>query len=464
MRQKLSVILRNTLYCALTLQCLFGVLWLIGNLGHPQEFAQTTSPLYALLAGIFEKLLGFVGLGKGVAFSVLFLAQLAVGFLAVKYALDTFWGHTEKGNKLHIFGAAAILSVPQVLQCAFSPLPVFPAAAGLLTLGTMAFKGCRIIAAGSDAEDREADREEDKEADKEVGKETDSNRKQVAYRAMKMCLIWILSAMLLPEYGVFGLFFVFPYIWKLCKAKKMQPAIWAAVIATPVLMVGAYIGLYETGYLTKQENALMLSAVSRFVGPDMQHNHKDWPEDFKAVIDWNTAGLIALTTDGVENVMHPIMRASLTEKECNRIYLQLVKKAILLRKKSIAKSVTMDFLSYMFPPYLVPKHLDGIAGDSFTGRNYEIMKANTPLLTKWYVRYGGFCFFLCVIAVFFRAFTDKERVKGFKSEVLLLLCMCLYYTMAGSGRMDYKLAVFMIFFWMIRAVNFMLSNTESVEK
>jgi hypothetical protein len=77
--------------------------------------------LYALLAGIFEKLFGFVGLGKGVAFSVLFLAQLAVGFLAVKYALDTFWGHTEKGNKLHIFGAAAILSVPQVLQCAFSP-------------------------------------------------------------------------------------------------------------------------------------------------------------------------------------------------------------------------------------------------------------------------------------------------------------------------------------------------------
>ena len=454
MRPKIRTILQYTLYCALGIQCIFGMLWFVSNIGRVQEFGLgdayirsanalfqrradalpvSAGILYKPVAGAIIELVKCSVIPDIVAYVVLYLVQLAALFLAIKFALDTLWNNTDKkSNRLHILAAIACLSIPEVLQCALSVLPNTLAAAGLLTMGTMAIRGIRDITS-----------------------EEKTNRKRVAYSTLKLGGLWMVTTLLLPEYGIFGLVIMIAFLVGLMKNKKMGWVTFLTALIFPLITVGIYCGMVSGERLEKQENAFMLSMVSRFVGPDFQHNHNNWPDEFKQIIDWETSGKVALDTDGTWTVMQPIMREHLSEKECDRIYLNLVKKAIMVRKKSIVGSVSLDFLSYLFTPYFVPKQLDGIGGDSFSGRNYEVMKANTPQLTEWYVRYGGFCFFLCIVVILFEKiegmFAGIPRLKWSKAWWILAVAMSIYYTMLGYGRMDYKLSIFIMILWMIRA-------------
>ena len=344
MRQKIQSILQYALYSALGIQCLFGVLWLLGNLGRVQEFGLADRYIKAgtgLLgkegialpasAGVlYEWIIGatvgfdhFIGLPGMFSYVAIYLCQLVVLFCAIKYALDVMCVHNkEKGNWLPILGALACISIPEVMQSALSVLPNTLASAGLLTMGAKMIQSIRRIR-----------------------KEKEINRKQVAYMVSAMGGFWMLSALLMPEYGYFGLIFMLAFFLELIRLKKLYFETVMVTIAFPLITSGIYYGMTACGKLEKQENAVMLSAVSRFVGPDFQHNHNNWPEEFKAIIDWETAGSIALNTEGTWTVMQPIMRQTLSEKECDRIYLALVKKAMLLRKKSIVGSVSLDTLS-----------------------------------------------------------------------------------------------------------------------
>ena len=465
MRQKIQSILQYALYGALGIQCLFGVLWLMGNLGRVQEFGLADSYIKAgtgllekegialpMSAGVlYEWIVGAtvgvdhaIGLPGMFPYLALYLCQLVALFCAIKYALDVLCVYNkEKRNWLPILGAMACISIPEVMQSALCVLPNTLASAGLLTMGIKMLQSIRRIR-----------------------KEKEINRKRVAYMISSMGAFWTLSALLMPEYGYFGLIFMLTFLLELIRHKKLHFETVLVAIAFPLITSGIYYGMTACGRSEKQENGVMLSAVSRFVGPDFQHNHNNWPEEFKAIIDWETAGNIALNTDGTWTVMQPIMRQNLSEKECDRIYLALVKKAMLLRKKSIVGSVSLDTLSYLFTPYFTSKQLDGVGGDSFSGRNYEIMKAKMPFLTKWYVRYGGFCFLLCMLVIFFDKVMEKTGTRKADTEELItdkkdvarswwitVILMSIYYTMLGYGRMDYKLSVFIMILWVLRALD-----------
>lgn len=492
MRPKIRTILQYALYCALGIQCIFGMLWFVSNIGRVQEFGLgdayirsanallegradalpvKAGVLYKLVAGVILVITKYTAIPDIVSYMVLYLGQLASLVFAIKYALDTMRkDSSKKSNRLHILAAFAVISVPEVLQCTLSVMPNSLAAAGILTMGTMAVRGIQRMQSTEE-----------------------TNRKQVAYLLLKLGGLWMAVALLLPEYGFFGLIVMIAFFIGLCRIKKMCYTALLIAVLFPMVTAGIYIGMVSCGRLEKKENAWMLSAVSRFVGPDFQHNHNNWPDEFKAIIDWETAGKVALDTDGTWTVMQPIMREHLSVEECDRIYLKLVKKALMVRKKSIAGSVSLDFLSYLFTPYFVPKQLDGIGGDSFSGRNYEVMKANAPWLTGWYVRYGGFCFFICMIVILFEKLEgwlagnrkeveaakqfknekDAEAAKQFKNEEeaeaevhtvllyikwskawwILAIVMSIYYTMLGYGRMDYKLSIFMMILWVIRALS-----------
>ncbi|MDL2302760.1 hypothetical protein LJC58_10500, partial [Lachnospiraceae bacterium OttesenSCG-928-D06] len=128
-----------------------------------------------------------------------------------------------------------------------------------------------------------------------------------------------------------------------------------------------------------------------------------------------------------------------------------------LGKRRIVGRLLQDFTSYIMPQLMLKPQLAGDMYASYTPGNYEIMKRNTPGLTKEYVRYGCFLFQLVIILGIILWgllwFTKrKERNIGesrgnWRIILFISLFIGVYYTMEGAGMMDYKNTIMLMIFW-----------------
>lgn len=144
-----------------------------------------------------------------------------------------------------------------------------------------------------------------------------------------------------------------------------------------------------------------------------------------------------------------------TSPESAREYMgQIAKVGWQYRKPTIIRLVGWDVLGYTVTPLVVPMQLSGEAYDSYTGRNYEAMRGETPLLTKYYVNYGCWWFgielILTVIGggICLRMNTRRkaEGKQQSKKVTIASVVVCVLIsgffvgllTMRGAGLMDYK--------------------------
>ena len=98
--------------------------------------------------------------------------------------------------------------------------------------------------------------------------------------------------------------------------------------------------------------------------------------------------------------------------------------------------------------------LEGKSYDSYTGRNYEAMRGNSPILTKYYVEYGcwwfGCCLILTVILTLLRM-RERRRVPWgmIFLDISISGILIVALTMRGAGMMDYKYTVAVNALWLI---------------
>lgn len=156
--------------------------------------------------------------------------------------------------------------------------------------------------------------------------------------------------------------------------------------------------------------------------------------------------------DNISRELVPYLEQEFGAERAKEIFLESAKEAWGLSGKQILHEIAWDAFGYSLSPAANRLLLAGRGYTTCCGRNYDIMRRNTPMLTKYYVDYGCWWFgvglaitvpgeILCLCGR--RRFVRKSGSVGkflFCLGVCVVTCgiVVVWYTMQGAGIMDYK--------------------------
>lgn len=414
-------------------QIALGLCWMVCNMGHVQQFGETTRYLEASKSFIGDGYRGFlypvlIMLAQGMEQLVhipyhcfLYLLQLAVGFWASRRMLAAVG---IKGEYRLIYGSMVMLTVPMAMQCHLAVLPDSLGASLWLLEWAYAIRVLRK-------------QESVKSAD-----------------GIKLCVYYVLGVGLLPEFYLIGALPVLAVfvgegirLWK-CSEKK---AILRLVAIGFFFMSGVSI-LAGAGEGEPRSTGSMMA--SRFAWSHMQEDYGHWPEEVRKNIPEETVNSIAGYADNMDRIVVKKLVTNVGEARAEELLLSMAKVSFGRHTRENLTEILWDVYGYGFAPWALREQLDGKGYEAYSGRNYEIMGMHTPGLTGYYMNYGSYLF---VVGVFLAALLHmlgwlQNRGRIAKDAILLVfgaLVPVLYYSMQGAGMMDYKKTVGVTLLWVI---------------
>jgi hypothetical protein len=87
-------------------------------------------------------------------------------------------------------------------------------------------------------------------------------------------------------------------------------------------------------------------------------------------------------------VLQAAVEEALEEDAARALYREMTEYAWQVHWPMVVRQIGWDVLGYAVTPLVFQLQLQGEAYDSFTGRNYEVMRGQAPRLTRLYVDYG----------------------------------------------------------------------------
>lgn len=194
----------------------------------------------------------------------------------------------------------------------------------------------------------------------------------------------------------------------------------------------------------------------RIAWPTIWIDHEKWPEDlleFTEEMIWETSYYPSKMYD-----LQALIESRADDETAKEYYRQMAEIAWDHHASMVVRQIGWDVLGYAVTPIIFQLQLEGRGYDSCTGRNYEIMRGNAPVLTKYYVDYGCW-WFGCALALGL-LFTVLQLgvVRGINGKKLILptgICCfvsgiwILLLTAQGAGVMDYKYTIAVNELWLI---------------
>lgn len=448
-------VLRAMLVCGMVVQILLGLAWMIVNMGGLQTFQESmvlltgegdlstlhSGVLYRCLAGLLSSHLW-----------ILYGLQLAAAFGAA-YALLSTLMQTET-RTFRILGTLALMTIPQSMQCHLAVLP--------WSLGTSLLMG-----------------------------ETAIWLKRFKGRGMsddnsciptKMLFIFCLTLLILPMYGWFMLPLLTAALWRLGNGKQRRSRWICMLVALALCLLTVTV---NCGWRPSDWNRrLAASALSRCSWPYFQDNYELFPMDIHEAIGLVTAREVSAYADGVERVLIPKLESLYGEQETTDILWKLTGICLRENLRTDIKNVIWDMAAYHATPPILAMQLKGRAYDAYSGINYEQMVTRAPLLTRYYVTYGGRWWWVMLVLAAgirlcrwlsgrtlrgkrndvdsskritgsrYRDFVWRWLPVGIGVEWMILSCV-----LRGSGIMDYKKTLWVTVFWYL-AVLYQLTDGE----
>ena len=421
--ESISVILKGILFIGFSIQIVLGIIWMCFNFVHLQEFDITDGFLYRGLRSL-----------AGSYFWILYVMQLALAFYAGRSMLQSlcrlkgFW---------NIWCSLALLTFPMAMQChmALSPYS-FTGSLFLMELGF----SVRAVREKEGA---------------------------VFVALAKVCGCWFLLAVLLPEYLLLGaippiLAFLF-----CLSAWKKQPRRMVYSLLLLAAFGGIVAGTRTLGDVGEspfsRENAVF-SLFSRMVWPTVWNDTRLWPEEVLDLVQDEIRN-VSYKAENMERILRPLVEEGLGQEQATQYFLQMAKASWTVHGSMIVRQIGWDALGYSVTPLILPLQLKGEAYDSYSGRNYELMLSQAPVLTGYYMKYG--CWWFGVMLALAAILTVVRAVGGMsKSEKggrrfegkPVLLCILAAgvvtaaYTMRGAGMMDYKCTIAVNLLWITWAM------------
>ncbi len=408
-------LLRGIFFAGFSVQIVLGSVWMCANFIEVQQFGQPEGFLYPWLVSVL-----------GGAPQVLYLLQLCLagyaGFELLKPVLPD-------GRAWRVWYMLAFLTVPVAMQCHLALLPC-SFVGSLLLLELACFRNA-VYGKG-----------------------------EGGFRALAGAgFCWAALVLLLPEYGWLGLplpAFTFlvqiPHLWRDLRR-----------LAYGILLFAALSGIVAVcGTLTnKTEDAhgtFWFSMAHRMSWPTIWQDSDYWPQELLERIPWEKIWETAYLPDNMERILKPAVEDAVGKEKAPEYYRTMADIAYHLRRPRIVRQIGWDILIYAAPLAVLQEQFKGIGYDSCSGKNYEIMGREHPVLTKYYFNYG--CWWFVTAAMCTALFLISAAVSGearLQRKTLLSGAGCLvscgviliYYVMRGAGIADYKLTLAVSALWTV---------------
>lgn len=260
----------------------------------------------------------------------------------------------------------------------------------------------------------------------------------------------------------------------------------AFVTAAAIFLANAGLNrMFPDARRLYRENNPGTAAVSRFVWPNFASNYFFWDEEVKAVLSEEDAVRLCQRIDLLEKEFYPAMREAYGSTKATKLCLGMGYRCLMDRSRETVAEIARDLADHLLIPFTIEKNLRG-EGVSLTAWNYGRMKAHTPILVKYYYRYGLFELPILLLgSLLLWSFQQndqvsqwmRQRISGDGKDIgkegqmrkngkglpvqwrLLLYVMLLYtlwYTMRSNLPIDYKLVLPILFVWYLASVGGLL--------
>lgn len=453
----------RVLFIGFSIQIVLGLVWMVCNFTGYQQFGETL--LYEKIGqtlicdeyeGILYPVLIVMAKGMEGLFLIpyrcfLYLLQLGFAFFSAYTLLQ---GVGIRGSFRCIWGSLALLTFPMAMQCHLAVLPDSSVSSLLLleiAIAVKVFRSGERLSFGAFA------------------------RALACFAAM---------ALLLPDFlpvGALPVLFLFLYgvVSALKEDKKRIFSYVVLLFAFAGILGGVNTLTRVEGYYGRTHKSVQAAIVSRCAWLYIGYNYESLPEEVRDCLTVGDALRVTCYAGNVEQVLGRSLEAAVGVERTKELFLELAGLAWGNEKKTILHSTAWDVVGYTFSPMVVQRQFDGKAYDSYTGRNYDIMREKTPQLTKYYMDYGCWWFAtgLVVTAVVrlvsavryaaqrllrksdvgSRAGAGGRADTGDKAGAVWCVVLCLstagtlimIYALRGAGMMDYKKSVAVTLLWML---------------
>lgn len=439
-------ILRAVLVCGMSVQILLGLVWLFRNMAGVQNFQESMALLEGkdLDAGYYSGIL-YRGLASALSSHlwILYGIQLAAAYAAAYGLMACFTAREKRG--LRLFCALALTTIPQALQCHLAVLP--------WSLGTSLLLGETAL----------------------WRKAWEERMSEKAKRLLITGMLsgWLLLLLILPAYAWFVLPLLIVALWR--TVKKGWTGRLVCVLSVLILCLCNVTVSY--GWNPADWNRrLAASALGRTGWPYFQDSFEIFPHQLHEDIGLVTSREVSAYADGVERVLIPKLEEQYGPERTTAALWELAGICLRDNLKADVKNVIWDMAAYHAAPPILAMQLRGRAYDAYSGINYEQMKTRSPLLTRYYVTFGGRWWWmmlalaaairLCGLLLrgnFRREVCTWRGENGIWSRwrtslqywlpVLVgMEWMILSQVLSGSGIMDYKKTLWVTMLWHVMAL------------
>lgn len=450
----LSAVIRRLIFIGFTVQIVFGLIWIMKNIGYLQLFGDTA--FYVTVSGtlkcdeytgvLYPVLLLLVRSAGTVCpipwYSLMYLFQLAIAFVSVFSLLkesDLFGGKVWK----YVWGSLAVMTCVPLMQVNLAILPNSVTCSLLILEAAFFIKVLRQI----------------KKADG-----TEKHVTEITVGISGVCLFWLLAAINEPVNFIIGIVPVIASFITLCNGMRgrRRKFFWIRPIAVILVFAGLIAGIngltQEKGYYGRVEITAEKILVNRFAWKSRFLRSGSWLTEITDVVG---KSIMQETSENQENVwllVEPELEEKLGEDGASDIYRYLISVCMDIDKKEILHDMAIDTAAYCIPQVFIELFLRPDSYITYTPRNYDVFKRNTPLLAKYYWDYSLILFivsFILTVILFlftvidkivskedgikkYAGYNKKTYVSIFIVSMVMIFIQAVIYMMRGSGVYDYK--------------------------
>jgi hypothetical protein len=399
------------MWMGLTLQMVLGIIWILGNILTMQPYAESYEYLEAAVSMRSD-------IGKSFLYPLLLrgimgsATLLHLGYLPFVYAIQLFLLWFSSFMMLKLFP----VKYPKVCACFLCTMPMVMQLSMAILPDSMALSLMLLLVSVALSENF-----------------TPSKRRATGV------MIWLIIFLVMPVYALLSLPILLWILWKHL-----------------LFVLGIFSFIFALGILLPPVRyTLSKVALERVSWPILDKTYPYWAEEFWTIIPPEEAHDITLLRGGVSEELAPRLKEAVGETRASKYMYQITKLNFSYHSMEVTKQLIQDGISCVLPPVGLYWELSGREYSSAGGRNYEIMKAETPGLTKAVVLYGYIWFIAEGILLFLQGILSlgvQGDAKLWKSRRILLLLLTslpvlVYGLLTGGGMMDYKRVVFITWLW-----------------
>lgn len=257
----------------------------------------------------------------------------------------------------------------------------------------------------------------------------------------------------LQPYSLMGTFFLLMLAALLKIDKRHAVSLSAVAIACAALAV-ALSGVADADRREGAGYSFEGALASRFAWPTLWSDLGRYGEEL-FVIAQPVAWEASLSPDNMK-LLQETLESQVGREAAGTYYLQMAETGWEYHAPMVVRQMGWDALGYAVTPVVFQLQMAGKGYDSYSGRNYEVMRENAPVLTGNYVDYGcwwfGWALILCLLSVSAGKLRqeggregDEER-KALRKKRAVSVAICVLasgflvaaLTMRGAGKMDYR--------------------------